>query len=58
MTDDWTDEFEIGTCDDCDRADVRVAFLPDPYDEEVNPERSNEPTWWCHTCWSNRKDDV
>jgi hypothetical protein len=25
--------------------------VPDPYMEEIHPEKENPPTWWCKDCY-------
>lgn len=58
LRDDWTEEFEIGSCDHCERENVRVIHDVDPYIAEVEPEDANRPSNWCYECWSDRKDQV
>jgi hypothetical protein len=58
VSDDWTEDFEVGNCDHCTRTNVRVRLLPDPYLEELYPEDEHELSLWCYPSWTDRKDDV
>lgn len=55
----WDDSYDVSEveCDHC--GNVRPCrYTDDPFVAEVYPEDEPRSSWWCGTCWSNRKDEV
>lgn len=44
-------------CHSCGKT-KECEFVKDPFVDEVFPEDSNEPKWWCEDCLTERCDDV
>ncbi len=47
-----------GNCDHCEKVDIPVVFMVDPFIAEVGDGRDETPTFWCDECAERRRDDI
>lgn len=44
-----------GDCDHCDRTNVSITCLPDPFLAEICPDYDNVSSNWCEECLERRR---